>query len=160
MNRAVMAGLLLAACASGCAAPSRVKAIASASLGQCPLVAPHESAQLHVFNDGVEWASKLRETPETVLRRPVRWADERVLLYSMGQQPNPGYGAALDPAGPLRDGGTVSLPVRLKSPAPGQMLPMVVTWPCLVVVLPRKGWDMAQVVDAQGKVLVEPVSAR
>jgi hypothetical protein len=160
MNHALMCAAMLAMCASGCAAPGGPKVLASTSLAQCPLATPHQPAQLDVLDDGVQWAGKLRGTPEAVLQRPVRWADERVVLYSLGQQPNPGYGVALTSKEPGLRGSTLSLPVQLVRPAPDQMMPMAIAWPCLLVVLPRVGWDTVQVVDAQGKVLAEPVSAR
>jgi hypothetical protein len=90
----------------------------------------------------------------------VDFARDGVVLVAMGRRSTAGYALALASRRAEVKGGVATLSVRFEEPAPGAVLAQVVTSPCLLVALPRKGLREVRVVDAGGVVrAVAPVSA-
>jgi protease stability complex PrcB-like protein len=75
---------------------------------------------------------------------------EGVLAIFMGQRPTAGYGLALqDPNVAIADG-MGKVVVRFEEPEPGAMVAQVLTSPCLLLRIPKKGIRQLRVVDPSG----------
>lgn len=71
-----------------------------------------------------------------------RW----VLLIAQGRKPTPGYGLTLTDS--RLTGKTLEIRVAAHSPAPGQAMAQMITTPCLILSIPRNGWQQLRVSGA------------
>lgn len=86
---------------------------------------------------------------------PVDFSSRAVVWVQMGMQPSAGYGLSLqDPAAEI-DAATLTLHVKWLEPSPDRVYAQVVTRPCLLVAVPRAGYDRVRVRDQKGTVRME-----
>ena len=83
---------------------------------------------------------------DAALPNELDFTRQRAVVISLGAKPTPGYG--LDVAATaVIDEGVLMLDVTLTSPPPGRMLPQVITTPCVVLALPKDGYQWLALVD-------------
>lgn len=75
-----------------------------------------------------------------------------VVGLSMGLQPTPGYAVRLAETNASVNGAVVSVPIEWQQPPADAIQPQVVSWPCMVVTLPRGDYRAVHFVDRDGEV--------
>lgn len=80
----------------------------------------------------------------------VDFSTRAVLWVQMGMQPSAGYGLSLQEAGAEIGAGTLTLHLKWLEPAPGRLYAQVITHPCLLVTVPRGGYQRVEVRDQHG----------
>ncbi len=145
---AVLAAGVLAGCA-GCAAGASLEASSVLSYDQCRGIDVGLTQVDFADVAGIRGGTLLNMTrPE-----PAPEGEEDLLLVaiSRGPQPTPGYAITLDRA--LRRDSTAQITVTWTTPESGAVLAEVMTHPCLVVALPRRGLSRVEAVDQSGSAL-------
>ncbi|MBC6904853.1 protease complex subunit PrcB family protein [Saccharophagus sp. K07] len=66
--------------------------------------------------------------------------DERLILVSLGQKPSGGHSLSLAGEAAKVADGVVTLPLSAQQPVPGSMQTMQLTYPCLIIALPTRGY--------------------
>lgn len=143
-------GALGAAMLGGCADDSAVTATTVLNYNQCQ--------GLEAGLTRVDYAAVAGIRGGTLLgmSRPkgdAQGDDLLLVAISRGRQPTPGYGFTLE--GAHRRDSTVVISVNWETPASGAVLPQTLTHPCLVVGLPRAGFERVEAVDQTGESLGE-----
>jgi len=143
---AALTALALAAALPGCqstAAPAPA-VLAERSAVHCPLHEPLAARGLVLIDSAAQWQARMAQPEAELLGSPVAWAGQRVLVLGLGAQPTGGHLVEWVP--PLRvDGrGTLAVQARHRPPAPDRMVTQAFTAPCLVLLLPRRGWQRAE----------------
>ena len=143
---AAAAALALVAALPGCqstAAPAPA-VLAERSAVHCPLREPLAARGLVQIDSAAQWQARLAQPEAALLGTPVAWAGQRVLVLGLGPQPTGGH--ALEWVPPLHvDGrGTLVVQARHRPPAPDRMVTQAFTEPCLLLLLPRQGWQRAE----------------
>ena len=85
----------------------------------------------------------------------VDFAEEGVLLIAMGQQSSGGYGLGLTGATATVENGVLTVPVAWREPLPGYAQTQVMTYPCLLVKLPKAAFSQIRIVDQEGRTRLE-----
>lgn len=85
----------------------------------------------------------------------VEFKHESVLLLAMGQRPTAGYQLALAQPSLRIDDGVAVVRVLWMEPAPSSAQAQVLTSPCAMLKLPRKGYERVRVVDQNGQARLE-----
>ncbi len=80
---------------------------------------------------------------------PVDFSREGVLVVEMGRRPTTGYGFDAAGVSAAVSGQTAVVQVRVVTPAPGGVSAQMVTAPCLLLRMPRKGYKNIRVVDSE-----------
>ncbi|MBL1432770.1 MAG: protease complex subunit PrcB family protein [Gammaproteobacteria bacterium] len=78
----------------------------------------------------------------------IDWQQERVLLLAMGRQASAGYSLTLASSRAIHNNGELAISVLWQEPEPHTMQAQLVTSPCLLVKLPREGYQHIVVNDA------------
>lgn len=80
----------------------------------------------------------------------VDFSRHRVVLVSRGRKPTPGYGIDLDES-PLRvDDERATLTLRLAEPDPKDVQAQMLTTPCALIALPRRGYQELRLLNQEG----------
>lgn len=142
--------LLLAVITSGGCGRRDLPATVVLSHGNC------EGAAEGVAEVSFADVAHLRGSTLLAMTAPDDGAEEPDLLLvsiSRGRQPTPGYALTLEGAS-LKDR-TATLTLGWQTPDPSAVMPQVVTRPCLVVGVERRGIDRVRAVDEKGDMLGE-----
>lgn len=78
-----------------------------------------------------------------------------LLMVDMGHLPTSGYGIELADRTVQVAGGTADIRVVWVEPAPGSMQAQVISSPCIMIKLPRTGYDSVSLTDQNGRVLLK-----
>ena len=152
----MLVGLAVGACGSGVGKTTgqAVSPLVMETLylgQQCGGAAPQPAAQwIGAAGDlsvlwqrlGNRFAGSPRPAPPEV-----DFAEHGVLLLSMGQRPTGGYGLALRDQAVLVVGHSARVDVQWQEPLPGELVPQVLSSPCLLLRLPRGDFAEVRVVD-------------
>ncbi|WP_435104042.1 protease complex subunit PrcB family protein [Arhodomonas sp. AD133] len=76
------------------------------------------------------------------------WRSQAAVGVWLGERPTAGYGLSL--ADSRQQGDRLELVVRRQTPPADAMVAQVITYPCLIVTVPRTGYSTLQVVDDDG----------
>lgn len=79
----------------------------------------------------------------------VDFDSERIVLVAWGRQNNAGYRLELVKEHADTDNGVVELPVKFVSPSPDGFYAQVMTSPCLIVALPKAGYNKIRAGDME-----------
>lgn len=97
--------------------------------------------------------SKLAVFTEGGVIAEVDFGQRLLIGVSMGLKPTPGYWVRLEASDVPVNDGTVSVPIEWRRPPADAIQPQVVSWPCLIVSLPRGGdYRAIRFVDRDGHV--------
>lgn len=119
---------------------------------QCAL-ASNEPA-LRVFDDALSWQAFRAQAPLPAFARRIDWRHQRVLVFTLGMRPTPGYSLMLKANRLRRSDQTLLLDVAEQGPPADALLPQMLTQPCLAIVLRKAAWRHVQVFDVdRGRVL-------
>ena len=80
----------------------------------------------------------------------IDWLKQKALRINMGQQPNMGYSLAYQGGAEIIDG-RLRIPVKWNTPQPGMMYAQMLVEPCLLLSIPRQGYNSIEVVDQDGR---------
>jgi hypothetical protein len=100
-------------------------------------------------------AEQVRLGLPSSLNHDVDFSREAVLLLSMGQLATGGYGLRLAEESLPVVSGAGTLRVDWIEPPPDAFVTQALTSPCLLVALPREGYDVLRVVDQNGQTRFE-----
>jgi hypothetical protein len=149
-RRILLAGcLLLAACTASRAGEPAVRRINLTVLGNATHCgfAPGPGAEWIDQPDGLGRLPKRLAIPEML--RKYHWdpSTEGLLWIHMGTRPTGGYRLVLaSPTAELR-GGVVTIHIRWQKPAPGSFVPQILTSPCILLKMPKKGIERVVIKD-------------
>jgi hypothetical protein len=113
--------------------------LAQRGQAQCSLAGNDERTLL--LDSAAQWQAAAGAAREReILRRDVRWARQQVLLHALAEQPHVGVEVSAlrleaAPRGAAQQGRRLLL--HVSRPAPGAMVAMALTRPCVWVLLPR-----------------------
>ncbi|GAB2896197.1 hypothetical protein GCM10027046_27020 [Uliginosibacterium flavum] len=115
---------------------------------------------LRVFDDAASWHAFRAETPLPAFSRRLDWRRQRVLVFTVGIRPTPGYSLTLKASRLRRSDQTLLLDVAEQGPPADAFLPQMLTQPCLAIVLRKAAWRHVQVsdVDSGRGLLIGPES--
>ena len=113
---------------------------------QC-MLASNEPA-LRLFDDVASWQAFNAQEPLPAFAKAPDWRRQRVLVFTLGTRPTPGYVLSLKASHLRRSDHTLQLDVTEQRPATDAFLPQVLTQPCLIVMLRKSGWQAIQIRDA------------
>lgn len=132
---------LLAGC--GCLAADGASSYGVHSLmshNQCA----YAQAGLHLITHPEQWAQLPLNRRPLVKPQPYPASEGQwLLLIAMGRKPTTGFGLTLSAV--EKAGDTLKLRVSTRTPAPGMVRAQMITEPCLVVSVPREGWQQITV---------------
>lgn len=80
----------------------------------------------------------------------IDWLKQKALRINMGQQPNMGYSLEYQGGAKIIDG-RLRIPVKWNTPQPGMMYAQMLVEPCLLLSIPRDGYEAIEVVDQDGR---------
>lgn len=145
---------VLAFGAAACAGPAAMHPLAAQhATMQCPLASADPAQALLVLDNERQWAGALRADEAATFGRAVRWAEERVVVFALAQQPTLGTRVALDkPQAELRQG-VLQLTLRIERPPADAMTATALSRPCVIVAVAREGWLQARAIDTDGATL-------
>lgn len=129
--------------ADGSGATRSVAVQAEAQLVHCPLRQPAAGPGLQVLDSAAQWAGVLTRPEAQALPAPVDWARSRVLLVALGPVPTGGHRVALVARELPVLAAELQLVVRHLRPMADDAVTQAFTAPCLLVLLPRAGWQGA-----------------
>lgn len=89
----------------------------------------------------------------------VDFANEGVLLVSMGRKPTAGYGIALMDEKATVRGDAAMVGVSWEEPGPGSFQAQVLTSPCILVKMQKGPYSRVRVIDQNGKLRGEALVA-
>ncbi|MGD8497595.1 MAG: protease complex subunit PrcB family protein [Chromatiales bacterium] len=107
------------------------------------------------FEAAVAEAEQPRLGSSSSVSHDVDFSKETVLLISMGQLATGGYGLRLAEESLPVVSGVGTLRVEWIEPPPDAFVTQALTSPCLLVALPREGYDVLRVVDQNGQIRFE-----
>lgn len=114
------------------------------------------SAGLAWIGTDAELAAERNRKPTGSGNGPVRmdvdFSRFAVLRMAMGEKPTGGYDLDLAQTAASVTDGTLVIRIDWIEPAPGAMVPQMITAPCLLVRVPRNGYGRVAVVDQHGTV--------
>jgi len=87
---------------------------------------------------------------QTIDRLKLDWANYQLLRINMGQQPNMGYSLKYR-GGAKIDSNTLYIPVQWDTPQPGMMYGQMLVQPCLLLSIPRTGYEQIDIRDQDGR---------
>lgn len=96
---------------------------------------------------------RVRFSGDATVPPELDFSRQRALLISLGAKPTPGYGIDVAEEASITDG-VLTLAVALTTPPPGSILPQVLTMPCVVLTVPREGYQRLALVDTDGQMLL------
>jgi hypothetical protein len=137
---AAAAAALGAACQSAPQPVSVMPVLAERSVTNCPLREPMRERGWLLIDDATQWAARIDGGEAAVLGAPVAWPDARVLVVGLGPQATGGHRVGLA-AAPRLVAGELQLAARHVTPPEGAVLTQAFTAPCLLLALPRAGWQ-------------------
>jgi hypothetical protein len=147
---ALTALVALVALATACQSPGdgsgaarSVLVQAEQHLAHCPLRQPAAGPGLQVLDSAAQWAAVLARPEAQVLPMPVDWASSRVLLVALGPVPTGGHRVALVARELPVLAGELQIVARHLRPTADDAVTQAFTAPCLLVLLPRAGWEDA-----------------
>jgi hypothetical protein len=109
----------------------------------CPLQQPAAGPGLQVLDSAEQWAGVLSRPESQTLATQVDWHATRVLVVALGPVPTGGHRVALVGRElPVLAGG-LRLTAQHLRPKADAFVSQAFTSPCLLVVLPRAGWQSA-----------------
>lgn len=76
-----------------------------------------------------------------------------ILLVDMGRVPTSGYGIDLADSTVKITGRTAEIKLSWKEPAPESIQTQVITSPCILIKLPKAGYDAVTLTDQKGRIL-------
>ena len=79
----------------------------------------------------------------------------RILAVEMGRQPSAGYGFDADGLAAHVAGRIVTVRLSVRRPPPGALVAQMITTPWILIRLPCGAYRSAQVLDQQGRLLVQ-----
>lgn len=75
----------------------------------------------------------------------------RVLVVDMGPRPTAGYGVALRRSNGRIQGSILRVPIRWREPPASGVVAQVRTHPCLLIRIPKGGYNRVEVIDQAGR---------
>ena len=87
---------------------------------------------------------------QTITRLKLDWSNYQILRIDMGQQPNMGYSLEYR-GGATIDSNTLYVPVQWNTPQPGMMYGQMLVQPCLLLSIPRTGYEQIDIRDQDGR---------
>jgi hypothetical protein len=133
-------------------AQGEVPVLTQHPLSQCPLraMAPAlwparvgQAPSLVTLASADDWEAYLSRPATDVLPAAVDWGQQRVLLVMMGVQATGGYSLRVTASAWPVNQGVLQAQVQQRTPAPDAMVTQAQTSPCVLVVVPRDGWQRA-----------------
>ena len=120
-------------------------------------------AQTRWLRTQPEYHSLFRELRQSymgdqALPPPVDWSEYGVLLVAMGQKNTGGYGLALDGAGAALSDGVLGITLQWREPQKGMMVTQVLTSPCILLKVPKSGFDRIEIKDQSGAIRLSSVT--
>jgi hypothetical protein len=125
--------------------------------GPLPVRLLHQGLHCRIDEAGVRWlatADEVSAIPGFGARvaLDVDFDREGVALIAMGKRPTAGYMVVPAADRAAVEAGTVRIPVAWQEPPEGAVVAQVLTTPCLLVALPKGGYDAVAAVDQDGAV--------
>lgn len=114
---------------------------------QCALAS--NPPALRLFDNSASWQAFGAQMPLPALAKAPDWRRQRVLVFTVGVRPTPGYSLTLKASRLRRADLTLLLEVAEQAPSAGLLLPQMLTQPCLILVLRKAGWRHVEVVDSE-----------
>ena len=86
---------------------------------------------------------------QTVSNTKLDWSQFQILRINMGTQPNLGYSLSYA-GGASLVGQRLIIPITWNRPEPGRMYAQMLVEPCLLLAIPRQGYEYIDVIDQDG----------
>lgn len=146
---------------AGCETPMPATGSADAEAGQARLL--WSEAQCGSERSGARFVADRKDLDTIVARAAsqqigaepkslegVDFAQQRVVLVSRGRKPTPGYGVELDESALQIDDERANLTLRLAEPDPEAVQAQMLTTPCALIALPRRGYEELRLLNQEG----------
>lgn len=124
-------------------AASTVAVRAERHFAHCPLQQPADLPGLQVLDSAAQWDGVLALPEAQALAAPVDWVTARVLVVALGPVPTGGHRVAVRARDVPVVAGELRLGAQHLRPAADDTVSQAFTAPCLLLVLPRAGWQRA-----------------
>lgn len=109
-----------------------------------------QHAGLSLITSADQSAQQPMVVSQTLAKSQLDWSNYQILRINMGQQPNMGYSLAY-PGGARLIEGRLQIPIQWNRPQAGRMYAQMLVEPCLLLSIPRRGYDSIEVVDQNGR---------
>ncbi len=108
-------------------------------------------ARVQWFDDAQALVAGTGSLVDTDAAGGLDWRSQVAVGVWLGERPTAGYGLSL--SGSRLQDERLELVVQRETPAPDTMVAQVITYPCLIVAVPRTGYSTLHVVDDEGATL-------
>ncbi|MDH5518299.1 MAG: hypothetical protein OEY36_10870 [Gammaproteobacteria bacterium] len=99
-----------------------------------------------LISDANQAQKQLLPISQAINRAAPDWNRVQLLLINMGQQANLGYSLDYQAGASVKDA-ILQIPIEWNLPQPGRMYGMMIVSPCLLLSIPRHGYNSIEVRD-------------